>query len=105
MPAAGVLLFCRLRRCNSTVAAGVPGFTAKTRTGGEQFWALADQMLVRNGDGDKSGLIALAGLIVNDPKNTAYAGQYFPPMAYRKDRMKNPIGLGSPVFWNLEKFA
>jgi peptide/nickel transport system substrate-binding protein len=35
----------------------------------------------------------------------AYAGQFFPPMAYRKDRMRNPIGLGSPVFWNLEKFA
>ena len=35
----------------------------------------------------------------------AYAGQFFPPMAYRKDRMRNPIGLGSPVFWNIEKFA
>ena len=34
-----------------------------------------------------------------------YAGQYFPPIAYRKDRMRNPIGLGSPVFWNIEKFA
>ncbi|MBV9861537.1 MAG: ABC transporter substrate-binding protein [Alphaproteobacteria bacterium] len=33
----------------------------------------------------------------------AYAGQYFPPIAYRKDRVRNPIGLGSPVFWNLEK--
>ena len=35
----------------------------------------------------------------------AYPGQYFPQIAYRKDRMKGPIGLGSPVFWNLEKFA
>ncbi|HEX3954392.1 MAG TPA: ABC transporter substrate-binding protein [Stellaceae bacterium] len=35
----------------------------------------------------------------------AYAGQYFPPVAFRKDRMKNPIGLGSPVFWNLEKLT
>jgi peptide/nickel transport system substrate-binding protein len=35
----------------------------------------------------------------------AYPGQFFPPVAYRKDRMKNPIGLGSPVFWNLEKSA
>jgi peptide/nickel transport system substrate-binding protein len=35
----------------------------------------------------------------------AYAGQYFPPIAYRKDRIRNPIGLGSPVFWNIEKFA
>lgn len=35
----------------------------------------------------------------------AYPGQYFPQIAYRKDRMKNPIGLGSPVFWNVEKTA
>ena len=35
----------------------------------------------------------------------AYAGQYFPPIAYRKDRLKGVIGMVSPVFWNLEKFA
>ncbi|MBV9863257.1 MAG: ABC transporter substrate-binding protein [Alphaproteobacteria bacterium] len=35
----------------------------------------------------------------------AYAGQYFPPVAFRKDRVRNPVGLGNPVFWNLEKFA
>jgi peptide/nickel transport system substrate-binding protein len=35
----------------------------------------------------------------------AYAGQFFPPVAYRKDRMKGPIGLGGPAFWNIEKFA
>ena len=35
----------------------------------------------------------------------AYAGQFFPPVAYRKDRMKGAIGLGSPVFWNIEKLA
>lgn len=35
----------------------------------------------------------------------AYPGQYLPPVAYRKDRMKGPIGLGSPVFWNIEKPA
>ena len=35
----------------------------------------------------------------------AYAGQYFPPIAYRKDRLKGVIGMVNPVFWNLEKFA
>jgi peptide/nickel transport system substrate-binding protein len=35
----------------------------------------------------------------------AYAGQYFPPVAYRKDRMKGPVGLSYPVFWNIEKLA
>lgn len=62
---------------NPLAAAGVPGYDTKTRGGNSQFWALADQMLVRNGDGDRNGLIALAGLVVNDGNNTAYANQYF----------------------------
>jgi peptide/nickel transport system substrate-binding protein len=33
----------------------------------------------------------------------AYAGQYFPPVAYRKDRLKGVIGMSSPVYWNMEK--
>jgi peptide/nickel transport system substrate-binding protein len=33
----------------------------------------------------------------------AYAGQYFPPIAYRKDRLKGVIGMSSPVYWNMEK--
>jgi peptide/nickel transport system substrate-binding protein len=35
----------------------------------------------------------------------AYAGQYFPPIAYRKDRLRGVIGLAAPVYWNMEKFA
>ena len=35
----------------------------------------------------------------------AYAGQYFPPVAYRKDRLRGVIGLAAPVYWNMEKFA
>jgi peptide/nickel transport system substrate-binding protein len=35
----------------------------------------------------------------------AYAGQYFPPIAYRKDRIKGVQGMISPVFWNIEKFS
>jgi peptide/nickel transport system substrate-binding protein len=33
----------------------------------------------------------------------AFAGQYFPPIAYRKDRLKGVIGMASPVYWNMEK--
>lgn len=62
---------------NALAAAGVPGFLTRTRTGNVQVWALADQMLVRNGPGDDNGLIALAGFIRNDPNNTQYAHQYF----------------------------
>jgi hypothetical protein len=29
----------------------------------------------------------------------AYAGQYFPPIAYRKDRLRGVIGLAAPVYW------
>ena len=35
----------------------------------------------------------------------AYAGQYFPPVAYRKDRLRGVIGLAAPVYWSMEKFA
>ncbi|MBV8321308.1 MAG: ABC transporter substrate-binding protein, partial [Hyphomicrobiales bacterium] len=35
----------------------------------------------------------------------AYAGQYFPPIAYRKDRLRRIVGLAAPVYWNMEKFA
>ena len=35
----------------------------------------------------------------------AYAGQYFPPIAYRKDRLKGVVGILSPVYWNMEKIA
>jgi peptide/nickel transport system substrate-binding protein len=35
----------------------------------------------------------------------AYAGQYFPPIAYRKDRLRGIVGLAAPVYWNMEKFA
>jgi porin len=68
---------------NPLAAAGVPGYTAQTHTGNFQGWALADQMLMRNGPGNDAGLIALAGVIENDPNNTQYARQYFTAMLDR----------------------
>jgi porin len=62
---------------NALAAAGVPGYTSQIHTGNLQGWALADQMLVRNGPGTSNGIIALAGYIHNDPNNTAYTEQYF----------------------------
>ena len=62
---------------NDLASAGVPGFATRTRTGNTQVWALADQMLFRNGTGDNDGLIALGGFIHNDPNNSAYADQLF----------------------------
>jgi len=62
---------------NALAAAKVPGYGNQFRTGNTQEWALADQMLVRNGPGNDDGVIALAGAINNDPDHTVYAQQYF----------------------------
>ena len=55
----------------------LPGASALSRSGNTQFWLLADQMLVRNGNGSQDGIIALAGFIHNDADNSPYAEQYF----------------------------
>jgi porin len=62
---------------NSLAAAGVPGYSNRVRAGNTQLWALADQMVWRQGPGATDGIIALAGVVRNDPNNTAYADQYF----------------------------
>jgi porin len=68
---------------NALAAAGVPGYTLHSRRGNTQVWALADQMLLRHGAGDASGLIALYGFIHNDPNKSVYAEQYFAGMLDR----------------------
>jgi peptide/nickel transport system substrate-binding protein len=35
----------------------------------------------------------------------AYAGQYFPPFGWRKDRLTGVIGMVNPVYWNMDKIA
>jgi porin len=47
------------------------------RSHNEQLWVLADQMLVRQGDGDQDGIIVLAGFAHNNPNVSAFAEQYF----------------------------
>ncbi len=54
-----------------------PGEPPAGRSHNEQFWVLADQMLVRQGDGDQDGIIALAGFAHNNPNVSAFAEQYF----------------------------
>ena len=72
---------------NALAADGVAGHQLHSHAGNTQFWALADQMLVRNGAKDDEGIIALAGIIENDPNNTQYADQYF-------------VGLVDRGFWS-----
>ena len=71
---------------NALANDGVPGYRLHSYAGNTQLWALADQMLVRHGQGDDEGLAALAGIIKNDPNNTVYADQYF-------------VGLVDRGFW------
>lgn len=81
---------------NVLAAAQLPGFAKLTRTGNTQFWALADQMLVRQGPGPMAGLIAVAGYIHNDPNKTAYARQYFAGLldqGFWPGRMKDTVGV------------
>ena len=50
--------FSRFKSFSSALpaSAGVP---VSTHRGNTQFWVLVDQMLVRNGNGDQDGIIAL----------------------------------------------
>lgn len=63
----------------------VPGQLAQ-KSHNTQTWVLVDQMLVRQGDGDQDGIIALAGFAHNDPTVSAFAQQYF-------------VGLVDRGFW------
>ena len=58
-------------------AALTPNSPAPRRTGNTQLWVLADQMLLRQGEGDQDGIMALAGFIHNDPARSTYAEEYF----------------------------
>lgn len=53
------------------------GLAARQRKGHTQEWALADQMLVRQGPGATDGIIGLAGYYHNDPNSSVRADQFF----------------------------
>ncbi len=76
----------------STVLPGGAG----SRSGNTQFWLLADQMLVRNGNGYQDGIIALAGYVHSNADNSPYAQQYFLGLLDRgfwRDRPQDAVGL------------
>ncbi len=59
-------------------------------SGNTQFWLLADQMLVRHGNSDQDGLIALGSFIRNDPDHSPYAQQYFAGLLDRGSGVRGP---------------
>lgn len=73
-----------------------PGVPAASGRGNTQFWALADQMLVRNGSGAQDGIIVLAGFAANNADRSPYAQQYFAGLLDRgfwSARPEDGIGL------------
>lgn len=72
------------------------GQSTPSYTGNTQFWLLADQMLMRNGPGDRDGLIVLGGFIHNNAVNSPYQDQYFAGLldyAFWHARPKDGVGL------------
>ena len=70
---------------------GVRGTGNKT-----SYWALADQMIVRNGPGAADGVILLAGFTHADPKLSGYSNQFFAGILDRDfwaARPQDTIGL------------
>ena len=77
-------------------SSALPGMSISIRVATTQYWAVADQMLVRNGKGDQDGIIALAGFINNNADNVVYAQQYFAGLLDRdfwQARPEDTIGL------------
>jgi porin len=64
----------------------VPGASGPDQRDRVQFWALADQMFIRQGKGDSAGLIGLAGYIHSNPDTTVYQDEAF-------------VGLVDQGFW------
>jgi porin len=74
-------------------SAGVP---VSSHNGNTQFWVLVDQMLVRNGNGDQDGIIALSGVVSNNADNSPYAQQYYAGLLDRgvwRARPEDAVGL------------
>jgi porin len=86
----------RFKNFSSALATASAQPTA-SHNGNTQVWGLADQMLVRNGQGgDQDGIIALAGFVANNPNYSPYAQQYYAGLLDRgfwRARPNDGIGL------------
>lgn len=75
---------------------GAPGSAGANEKGRVQFWVLADQMLLRQGDGDMAGLIGFAGYIRSDPRSSIYQDEAFVGMVdqgFWSSRPLDTVGL------------
>ncbi|MCB8882678.1 carbohydrate porin [Acidisoma cellulosilytica] len=73
-----------------------PGTAGPEKRNRWQFWALADQMLIRQGEGDQAGLIGLAGYMHSNPDTLIYQDEAFAGLVdqgFWKVRPQDSIGL------------
>ena len=73
-----------------------PGLTALDGKGSTTAYALADQMLMRNGPGDTNGLISFAAYTHNDPKVNPEENEFelaFLDRGFWKARQQDTLGL------------
>ena len=79
-----------------TTVAGVRAGTGANHGQKEEWWALADQMVLRTGPGSTDGLILLAGYTHANPQFSAYTDQVFAAALlgnFWKARPADTIGL------------
>lgn len=83
-----------------------PAFLSGVRGNGKktEYWALADQMIVRQGPGSTDGIILMAGYAHGDPSLSAYEDQFFAAVLNRgfwAARPQDTIG----VLFNYQKVS
>jgi porin len=81
----------------SSALAAASWQASASHNGNTQVWGLADQMLVRSGEGgDQDGILALAGFVSNNPDYSTYGQQYSAGLLDRgfwRARPEDGIGL------------
>jgi porin len=74
----------------------IPGAAGPEKRDRWQFWALFDQMFIRQGDGDQAGLIGILGYMHSNPSTIVYQDEAYVGLldqAFWKARPQDTIGL------------
>ncbi len=74
------------------------GDAYRIHKGHTQFWALFDQMVVRNGPGANDGVTVLGGYAHNDPTTSVYHDQYFIGALDRSFWKARPLDTAGVLF-------
>lgn len=80
----------------SAFLGGLPGAPGPEQRDRLQYWALFDQMLIRQGKGDDAGVIGMLGYVHSNPDTIVYQDEAYVGLVDRgfwKARPKDTIGL------------